>query len=132
MERINSLNGYQKAVLIIMLALILLFSVLYPITLSRVGFNYNGTILVPGKENGKTTYSGTINGKNACFIVSEEKSVVFCYGDLVYGPYTVKKDQTAIPKGKTSSDSMIGVEVREGDAILFRGGVLITGDSYLL
>ena len=57
---------------------------------------------------------------------------MFCYGDLVYGPYTVKKDQTAIPKGKTSSDSMIGVEVREGDAILFRGGVLITGDSYLL
>ena len=132
MERIKSLNVYQKAVLIIMLALILLFSVLYPITISRVGFSYNGTILVPGKENGKTIYSGMINGKDACFIVFEDKSVVFHYGDLVYGPYTAKKDHTAIPKGKELSDSMIGVEVREGENILFRGGVLITGDSYLL
>ena len=130
MERIKSLNGYQKAVLIIMLALILLFSVLYPITISRVGFSYNGTILVPSKENGKTIYSGTINGKDACFIVFEDKSVVFHYGDLVYGPYTAKKDHTAIPKGKELSDSMIGVEVREGENILLRGGVLITGASY--
>ena len=80
MERIKCLNYYQKGLLLLMTAMMLVFAVLYPVTISRVGFQYKGTILVPSQENGNTVYSGKIQGKQAHFTVSEDKSVVFQYG----------------------------------------------------
>jgi len=47
MERIKGLDGYQKVVLVIMLAMSLVFAVIYPGTISRLGYNYNDVILVP-------------------------------------------------------------------------------------
>lgn len=60
MERFKNLNLYQKAVLIFMSAMVLVFSVIYPVTISRVGFEYENTILVPCQENGSTVYSGRL------------------------------------------------------------------------
>ena len=39
MNRILRLNRYQKALLLFLLVIMLIFAVLYPITLSRVGFS---------------------------------------------------------------------------------------------
>ena len=132
MEKFKSLNGYQKGVLIFMIAMALVFAIVYPKTISRVGFDYKNTILIPSEENGNTMYKGKINGKASCFIVSADKTIEFHYGDKVYGPYTAKEDPTAIPKENGMSSSMTGVELREGEDILFRGGVLDLGESYLL
>ena len=60
MERIKSLNRYQKFLLLFMLAMVLCFTVLYPITISRKGFLYRDTILVPRQENGATLYSAKL------------------------------------------------------------------------
>ena len=38
MEKIKSLNSYQKGILIFMIAMTLFFSVIYPTTISKVGF----------------------------------------------------------------------------------------------
>lgn len=65
MERIKCLNYYQKCLLFLMAIMILVFTVLYPVTISRVGFEYKGTVLVPSQENGDTVYSGKIQGKQA-------------------------------------------------------------------
>ena len=132
MERIKSLNRYQKGVLIIMITMALVFAVVYPMTISRVGFEYKDTILVPSQEKGGTVYSGKIQGQQAHFTVSEDKTVVFQYGDKTYGPYTAKKDPTAIPKDEEIREYMTGVELRQGEDILFRGGILEIGDSYWL
>ena len=132
MERIKCLNYYQKGLLLLMAAMILVFAVLYPVTISRVGFQYKGTILVPSQENGNTVYSGKIQGKQAHFTVSEDKSVVFQYGKKIYEPYTIKEDATAIPKNEEMAEYMMGVELRQGEDILFRGGVLDTGNFYWL
>lgn len=132
MEKIRRLNGYQKGILIFMLAMILVFAVIYPKTILRVGFEYRNAILVPGEENGSTVYSGKINGKQARFVVSEDDSVAFYYGDKVYGPYLVKEDPAAIPDDHQSADSMTGVEVWKGEDLLFRGGALDAGEFYLL
>ena len=40
MEKIKSLNRYQKSVLIFMIAMALVFAVVYPMTISQVGFEY--------------------------------------------------------------------------------------------
>lgn len=100
MERIKNLNRYQKGILIIMTAMVILFSVIYSVTISRVGFEYADTILVPGRENESIVYSGKIKGQQAYFSISENKTVIFQYGDKIYGPYTVNEDPSAIPKGE--------------------------------
>ena len=132
MERIKCLNYYQKGLLLLTAAMVLVFAVLYPVTISRVGFEYKGMILVPSQENGNTVYSGKIQGKQANFTVSEDKSVVFQYGKKIYEPYTIKEDATAIPKKEEMAEYMMGVELRQGEDILFRGGVLDTGNFYWL
>lgn len=91
------------------------------------------TILVVSQENGSTVYSGRINGEKARFTVSEDKSVMFTCGDKSYGPFTVIEDPTAVPDVAEAED-LIGIELREGDELLFRGGVLecSNGMSFLL
>ncbi len=132
MQRIKDLNFYQKGVLIVMIVMALIFAVIYPKTISRVGYKYNDAILVPTQENGNTVYSGKIQGELAQFIVSNDNTIVFNYGDKTYGQYTMKEDPTAIPKGEKLKEQMIGIEIRNGDKILFRGGVLDVGDFYWL
>ena len=132
MGKIKSLNSYQKGVLMFMIAMALIFAVIYPKTISRVGYRYNDAILVPTQENGNTVYSGKIQGEQAKFIVSDDNTVVFNYGAKSYGQYTLKEDPTAIPKDRELKEQMIGIEISNGDKILFRGGVLDFGDYYYL
>ena len=56
MERIKGLNRYQKGLLIFMIVMVLIFAVIYPVTISRVGYRYNDAILVPIQEKGKIIY----------------------------------------------------------------------------
>ena len=132
MEKIKSLNGYQKGILIFMIAMALIFAVIYPKTIARVGYRYNDAILVPTQENGDTVYSGKIKGEQAEFVVSNDNTVTFNYGDKSYGQYTMKEDPTAIPEKEELAERMKGIEIRNGDSLVFRGGVLDFGDSYYL
>lgn len=115
-----------------MIAMALVFSLIYSITISKVGFEYKDIIFVPSKENNSTVYSGKIQGQQAYFTVSEDKTIVFQYGNKRYGPYTAKEDPAAIPKDEEMREHMTGVELRQGEAILFRGGVLEIEDFYWL
>lgn len=131
MNSIKSFDRFQKALLIIMAAMSLIFAVLYPMTISKVGYRYNDVILVPAQENGSTLYSGKVQGKSACFTVSDY-SVIFQYGDKTYGPYTVKADPTALPNENELTGNMVGIEILDGNSVYFRGGVIDLGDFYLL
>lgn len=130
--RIKALNHYQKGALILMSALILVFAAVYFRTISRVGFEYQDTIFVPDQEKEGTVYSGKLQGKQSHFTVSEDKTVVFQWGDVVYGPYTAKKDAAAIPEKNELAESMTGVELYQGEKMVFRGGVLKTEDIFWL
>ena len=132
MQRIKSLNGYQKGLLLLMLAMALVFAVVYHATVSRVGILYQDTIFVPEEEGGVSVYSGKIRGERAQITVSEDRSVVFRCGDKTYGPYTVREDPTALPELEIGSEGMTGVELREGEQILFRGGFWKSGEDYWL
>lgn len=57
---------------------------------------------------------------------------MFQYDDKTYGLYTAEEDSTAIPKDSEMKEDMVGVELRKGDEIIFRGGVLEHGDHIFL
>ncbi len=131
MKRLKGLDRYQKVVLLLLAILVLVFTVLYPVTISREGFRYQDAILVPQPEAGGTVYAGKLRGEQARFTVSADKTVVFQYGERAYGPYTVREDPTAIPEGQEGDKGMTGIEVRKGEDIFFRGSVLQGyGDSH--
>ena len=134
LARVKVLGRYQKILLLLMAVMILAFTIIYPTVTARSGFLYEGTILVPSEEDGCTVYSGKIYGTAATFTVSASanKTVIFQYGNTVYGPYTVKEDPTAIPKDSDLQAQMTGIELRCGGEIVFRGGVVNSGDWRML
>lgn len=131
MRRLKALSFYQKGILLLMLAMSVIFAFIYPKTISRVGYLYHDAILIPTQENGNTVYAGEIDGEQAAFVVSNN-TVAFRYGEKSYGQYTLTEDPTAVPKGEEWSDRMRGVEIRNGDQIVFRGGILEGGEDYWL
>ena len=130
MDKIKNLNHYQKALLLIMLVMALIFAPIYHKTVSKIGYEYRDEVLVQSVENGNTVYSGKIDGEQAQCTVTEDGVVSFEHGDKSYGPYTMIQDPTAIPEDEELRERMSGVEIREGEEILFRGGILDLGDTY--
>lgn len=129
MERIKNLDRYQKCILLLLIAMLVVFTVAYFVTSSRVGFEYMDSILCPSDENGTTVYSGSIQGEKASFTVTADKTVTFQYGDKSYGPFTAKEDPTAVPDDE---EYMTGVEIRQGGVVFFRGGVFRSGEDLML
>lgn len=128
-QRIKDLNWYQKGLLLLMLGMMAIFAVLYHVNVSRVGVLYNDKIFVPKTENGQTVYTGKLDGKPSEFTVSSDKtSVTFRCGDTVYGPYTIKEDPSALADIEFCPSDMIGVELYDGETLLFRGGFWPSGD----
>ena len=123
MERFKTLDYRQKWIFLIMGVMVLVFTILYPVTLSRVGYSYRDAILVPHEAEGTTVYSGKIQGEAASFTVTQDKTVTFQYRDFTCGPYTVKEDPQAAPESGDLADSLSGVEIWRQDSRLFRGGV---------
>ena len=92
MNRIKALSRYQKAVLLFILVMVAVFTVLYPLTCSRVGFLYHDAILLPDQQNGGTVYVGEIQGEDARFTVSADKTVTSS---------TAARPTAPIPRRKT-------------------------------
>lgn len=112
-----------------MTAMVLVFTVVYSMTINREGFAYKNAILIPIQGEDTVLYSGKIQGKQASFVVYADKTVEFMHGDKTYGPYTAKEDPAAIPKDSEMREYMTGVELRQGNKVLFRGGTLDHGDG---
>jgi len=129
MERIKELDRYQKGILILFAAMIVIFGVVYSMVSSRVGFLYHDVILQPSEVNGDTIYSGTINGQECAITVTTDKAVTFQYGEKTYGPYTAREDPTAKPEDQ---EYLTGVEILDGDTVFFRGGVWRSADGLML
>lgn len=127
MERIRELDRYQKVVLLILLVMAVFFAAMYAVTTSRTGFAYMDKILRPETVDGATVYSGIIGGENAFFTVTADKTVTFRHGDRIYGPYSALEAPDAIPEEDPLAEQMTGLEVRNGDMVIFRGGMIETG-----
>lgn len=115
MKRFKRLSGYQKGLLLLMTATVIVFAVLYPVTMSRSGYLWRNTILeYSGAEPGARVYSGRYRGETARFTV-RGGAVEFQYGDQSYGPYTVRADPAA-----DNGDIMKGIAIYCGDVCVYR------------
>ncbi|NLM05900.1 MAG: hypothetical protein GX219_03145 [Tissierellia bacterium] len=132
MERFKSLNKFQKFILIFQLAMVLVFFFLFIKVTSRVGYEYLDTVLVPVEEDGRTVYSGKIDGSEGKFIVTDDKTVTFKYGGKTYGPYTAKEDRSAIPDDFWAIGEKTGLELYKGYELIFRGVRVKDGDKISL
>ena len=111
----------KKILPIVLIVIVAVFSVLYFFIGRRYGVEYQDALYFLNSERGATVYSAKVDGQSASFTV-EGNTVTYHWGDTVYGPYTVREDPTAAPGGEWESLDLIGVEIREEDSILFRGG----------
>lgn len=132
MERIRNLDRYPKVLLVALVAMAVVFCAVYAVVISREGYLYNDQILVPGTDNGNTVYTTKVFGEEWRFTVTPDKTVTFRCGNKQYGPYTAKEDPTAIPAENGMANSMTGVEVRERDEIIFRGGIVDVGSMWIM
>ena len=107
--------------MLVVAAMIIVFTVLYPVTILRVGFEYNDSILVPERIDGGTVYSGRIGGERASFTVTADGTVEFVCGDVSFGPYTAREDPSAVPADMRTETDVTGVELFERERLIFRG-----------
>lgn len=129
-ERIRKLGIFQKIILAFLLFILVLFYIIYAVAIKKVGFEYQNVILKQTQESAFTVYSGKIEGKQAEFIVSDNKTVEFRYGDQIYGPYVAKENPDVIPEDHALSEDMTGVEIYAGNQLFFSGGVMKSGEEY--
>lgn len=131
MERIRSLDRYQKIILLIMLAMALVFGVVYGVVTNRVGYLYMDAVLVPTQAGSATVYSGKIDGQRASFTVAAD-TVTFLRGDTIYGPYLLEEDPTAVPEEDRLAEHMTGIVITDNGAEFFRGGMISDSRSLYL
>lgn len=121
MKTFRELDVYPRILLIVMLVMLLAFSVAYPLTISRMGFQYRGEILVPQVQENQTVYSGRVNGQKASFTVTSDGTITCRMGDKAYGPYTFREDPAALPSNMRTQAR--GVALYKGDQLWFHGSV---------
>lgn len=129
MQRIQSLTRYQKALVALLGAMFLIFSVLYPILTKQEGYYFKDAFLLHHTDVDSTVYTGRVHRQKLTVTVTADKVVTFRYKDRTYGPYTAQEDPSAIPDNN-AAQNMTGVEILEDGHVFFRGGVLGDGKGH--
>ena len=132
MERIRNLTTYQKVILLILLAMLVIFAFVYGRVTGQAGYAYKEEVLLPSYEDGKTVYSGRVYDADCSFTVTEDKVVFFRCEDKFYGPYTAQEDPNAIPAEYADSANAVGVELLDNGKQMFRGVLLTNQPSGFL
>ena len=125
MERIKNLNGYQKALLILLAVMLAVFTFVYPRVTAMEGYPYYGKLFLPEQNGSVTTYSAVYEGERSAFIV-QGNEVTFTWGGQTFGPYTVTETPDTVPEDQAFTK---GYTVTQGNAVVFQGGVYF-GDSW--
>lgn len=106
---------------ILLILLILAFVVSLPAFLvisRREGLKYENTLLYPSAQGQDQIYQGKLDGETARFTISPQGTVTYEWSGQQYGPWQITEDPSAVPAGYNGA---VGIEVRQGEAVLFRG-----------
>ena len=111
---------FQKIVLLILAAMILLFGVLSVVSLCRKGVVFEETLLRIQTEDDCTVYSGKVYGDPVSVVVRPaEMQVEYVAGNAIHDVYTVEYPLESI---QTQFGSMSGIRILKNDKIMFEGG----------
>ena len=123
-----------RVVMLFHAALMLLFILLYATLGRQQVVRHEDVIFVQRQEGDTLTYAGKLNGKKAVLTVLPDGSLECLLDGVRYEPYTVTEDPSAVPEALTDTNFprtlLTGIEFREGDEVLFRGGFHSTGDFF--
>ena len=128
MERIKELNGYQKALLILLAVMLVVFAILYPSVTAQEGYLYYDKLFLPEYDGSITTYSATLEGEKSAFIVNGSE-VTFRWGEQTFGPYMVTESPDVVPADHSFTK---GFTVTQGNTVIFQGGVYFADDWTML
>ena len=134
LELWREMSWYRRVLLAVLAAMVVGFGIATPVVRARKGMEYRDTLFYPGEEAGVLRYTGRLDWERAEFTVRPGGLVEYRWGEEVYGPYTVAEDPAASPSKYPGTP---GIEVRQGEEVLFRGGyfndyMLIREDGELL
>lgn len=115
----NELSRDRQVLLVIMAAEIVWFLVANAIAAMRPGLEYRDALLYARREGETQIYTGKVDGEKTQFTVSPTGEVAMQWGDYSYGPYQMTEDPSAAP---AQQENAIGIEITQGDEVLFRGG----------
>lgn len=122
-EKWKEMTRFRQILLVLMAAMVVVFAVANAVACSRPGLRYGDTLLYPEHTGESRRYSGRVEGVDALLTIHPDGTVEYRWGEHEYGPYQVVEDPSAAPKDFWGS----GIEIRQGEEVLFRGGY--TGDS---
>ena len=119
-DKWREMSRLRRGLLLWMAALILFFAAATAVVRPVEGVEYSGAFLRRTAEGELVRYEGRVDGRSAVFTVSPDSTVEYRWGDHVYGPYRV----TEVPDAAPPDDwgELVGIEIRRGDELLFRGG----------
>lgn len=132
MSKWNTLTQFQRVLLIALAVLLAVFTAVYPILGRREGIPYRDALLLWSAQGETDVYAGRVDGERTVFTVAPDGTIQYRRGDTDYGPYTVALDPSAVPRDSDMADVLTGVEVRDGEKILFRGGWYNSGFPLLV
>ena len=117
-EKWKEMSRFRQILLLVMAGMIVGFAVANGIACARMGLNYKDALLYPQHTGEVRQYVGRIDGEDAVLTIHPDRTVEYRWGEYEYGPYQVIEDASAVSKDFWGE----GIEIRQGDRILFRGG----------
>ena len=121
-EKWTEMSWFRRILLLWMAAMILGFGIAMPVVRAAQGIEYGDDFLRLRQEGEVRYYEGEVDWEDAAFTVWPDGRVEYRWGEYTCGPYQVAVVPDAAPEGFGSA--MTGLEIRQGDQVLFRGGYL--------
>ena len=121
-EKWTEMSWFRRILLLWMAAMILGFGIAMPVVRAAQGIEYGDDFLRLRQEGEVRYYEGEVDWEDAAFTVWPDGRVEYRWGEYTCGPYQVSVVPDAAPEGFGSA--MTGLEIRQGDQVLFRGGYL--------
>lgn len=130
------MNGFRRGCLLLQVAVVLLFTILYPVTSGREGVAYGDEFFPKTVQGDAIVYTGKQNGHKTTYTVRETDRgyAVDCrIGDRTFGPYRIERISAfGLELGDWKDLATKGLEIWEGEELLFRGGYAPTTDFAIL
>lgn len=121
----RGMSRFRKIMLAAMLIFIVGFGAATVALTLRPGLGpYRGSLLYPQGGGETRRYAGRIDDEAATLSISPDGVIEYTWGAYAYGPYQVVEDPSAC-----SDPWLQGIEIRQGDEVLFRGGYYGGGSS---